>query len=87
MKPALQATRLSCEQRLGRRRRAAGLARTVIREGGNVVWQDGAFSPCMHGIAAACAEADYVTFEVGSGDYQFQAAAHCRDVDEDAAGC
>ena len=54
---------------------AAGLAQPVIREGTRVVWQDGAFSPGADGIAAARAEGDYVTFEVGSGDYRFQAAA------------
>ena len=72
-KPALQAAYLRCEYLVNP---AVGLARTVIREGGQVVWRDGAFSPGVDGIAAARAEGDYVTFEVGSGDYRFQAAAH-----------
>ena len=33
---------------------------------------------CVAGIGAARAEGDYLTSEVGSGDYQFQAAAHVR---------
>ena len=55
---------------------AAGLAQPVIREGARVVWQDGTLSPGAAGITAARAEGDYVTFEVGSGEYQFQVAAH-----------
>ena len=54
---------------------AAGLAQPVIREGGQVVWQDGTFSPGTDGITAARAEEDCVTFEVGSGKYRFQVAA------------
>ena len=54
---------------------AAGLAQPVIREGARVVWQDGAFRNGTSGITAAHAAGDYVTFEVGSGEYQFQVAA------------
>jgi len=54
---------------------AAGLARPVIREGGRVVWQDGTYRNGTPGISAARAQEDYVTFEVGSGKYQFQVAA------------
>ena len=53
---------------------AAGLAQPVIREHGQVVWQDGAFHDGAGGITAARADGDYVTFEVGSGEYQFHVA-------------
>ena len=53
----------------------AGSARPVIREGDRVVWRGGALLPGAAGIDAASADPDYVTFDVGSGEYRFQAAA------------
>ena len=53
----------------------AGSARPVIREGDRVVWRGGALLPGAAGIGAASADPDYVTFDVGSGEYRFRAAA------------
>ena len=53
----------------------AGTAQPVIREDDRVVWRDDSFCPGAAGIGAASADHDYVTFEVGSGEYRFQVAA------------
>ena len=49
-----------------------GLTKVVVTEGGNVVWKNGAYRPGVAGITGARDSADYVTFDVGSGDYAFE---------------
>ena len=51
---------------------AAAVTRPLIREGTAVVWQGARYHPGVPGITAAQSDGDYVTFEVGSGQYQFE---------------
>ena len=46
----------------------------TIREGDHVVWENGHFVPGDPGVAAATAEHDSFTFDVGSGHYSFRLA-------------
>ena len=46
-----------------------GLKRPMIKEGGKVVWRDGAFVKGVPRIASAKQDDGYVTFDVGSGTY------------------
>ncbi len=48
-----------------------GLGDTTLREGGQVVWQNGAYVAGVTGISGASRTGDYVTFSVGSGTYTF----------------
>ncbi len=50
---------------------ALELKHVVVTEGGEVIWQDSAYVAGVAGITSGSASADYVTFEVGSGDYCF----------------
>ena len=54
----------------------AGLAGAVVRESGTVVWQNGAFVPgAVAGLTSAALDGAFVTFQAGSGDYQFSPSA------------
>jgi alpha-L-rhamnosidase len=44
----------------------------TVTEGGNVVWKDGAYVKGLEGITKASQKRGYVTFDVGSGEYQFK---------------
>ena len=48
-----------------------GLEQVSVSEGGEAVWQDGAFRAGPDGITAARARAGYIDLEVGSGAYRF----------------
>ena len=51
---------------------AADGGMTEIAESGRVVWKNGVFAEGVDGIRAGKADGDFVTFEVGSGEYTFQ---------------
>ncbi len=53
----------------------AGMNEIVVREGGQVVWEDGQYRPGVPGLAGAAEENHYVTFQAGSGRYSFTAAS------------
>lgn len=48
-----------------------GSTNTKITEGGKIVWKHGAFVKGVHGITGGKYEDGYVTFDIGSGAYQF----------------
>ena len=48
-----------------------GRTNVVITESGTRVWEDGAYTAGVEGIAGAVAEDEFVTFDVGSGSYRF----------------
>ena len=48
-----------------------GLSNPVVREGGEVVYRDGALAGGAAGITAARRSGEYVSFAVGSGTYSF----------------
>ena len=52
-----------------------GLKNVTITEGGKIVWKDGSYVRGVAGITAARQDADYVTFDVGSGSYAFRLTA------------
>jgi alpha-L-rhamnosidase len=47
-------------------------AEVVIRESGRVLWQQGGVAELAAGISAATDDGEWVTFDVGSGEYQFE---------------
>jgi len=49
-----------------------GSQNATISEGGIIVWKQGAYLMGVAGITGARQEAGYVTFDSGSGDYQFK---------------
>ncbi|MEI8042905.1 MAG: alpha-L-rhamnosidase C-terminal domain-containing protein, partial [Verrucomicrobiota bacterium] len=49
-----------------------GLKNATVTEGGKAVWKAGAYVKGVVGISGARQEADYVTFDVGSGEYRFK---------------
>ena len=49
-----------------------GLKNPTIIEGGKIVWRDGSYVRGVSGITAGRQDADYVTFDVGSGRYRFR---------------
>jgi len=49
-----------------------GLEKFEITEGGKAVWRDGAYVKGAAGITAAAREAEWVTFDAGSGAYRFE---------------
>ena len=49
-----------------------GLGAVAIREGGKTVWEERAFRPGAAGIDAGEENGDAVTFQVGSGSYDFR---------------
>ena len=51
---------------------AMGLKHFVITEGDKTVWKDGAYVHGVAGITAGKQNADFITFEVGSGEYRFK---------------
>ena len=53
-----------------------GLEQVSVSEGGEAVWQGGAFRAGPDGITAARARAGYIDLEVGSGAYQFLLTGH-----------
>jgi alpha-L-rhamnosidase len=48
------------------------LKNITITEGGKVVWKDGAYVSGVEGITGGKLESGYVTFDTGSGEYQFK---------------
>ena len=48
------------------------LKNVTITESGNMVWQDGSYVGKVLGITGGSETEDYVTFDVGSGNYLFQ---------------
>jgi alpha-L-rhamnosidase len=50
-----------------------GLKNATITEGGKVVWKDGAYVEGVAGINVGKLETGYVTFDTGSGEYNFKA--------------
>jgi alpha-L-rhamnosidase len=48
-----------------------GLSNITVTEGGNTIWQSGAYVPGVTGITAGTENNDYVIFDVGSGLYNF----------------
>ena len=48
------------------------LQNPTITEGDKVVWRNGSYVSGVAGITAGSREADYVTFDVGSGHYRFK---------------
>lgn len=61
-----------------------GLTDVTVREGGNNVWEDGEFVAGITGIASGSESQVYVTFDVGSGLYEFTLTGH---VYKTADGC
>ena len=51
---------------------ALGLKEFAITEGGESVWKNDSYIDGVAGIAAARRDADWVTFDVGSGSYRFE---------------
>ena len=49
-----------------------GSKNTTITEGGKIVWEHGAFVKGVAGIKSGKHEDGYVTFDAGSGEYQFK---------------
>ena len=49
------------------------LKNTTIDEGGKVVWKDGVFIKGVTGIKGGKQEEGYITFDTGSGEYNFKA--------------
>jgi alpha-L-rhamnosidase len=49
----------------------AGLRDVVVEESGQRVWEKGAYAGGRPGLSAASDEPDYVTFDAGSGTYDF----------------
>jgi alpha-L-rhamnosidase len=54
---------------------ALGLKAFAVTEGGKAIWKDEAYIEGVAGIADAHRDADWVTFDVGSGSYRFKLAA------------
>jgi len=52
-----------------------GIQNAAITEGGMPVWSNGAFAEGANGITAGSQDGDYITFDVGSGTYEFKAGA------------
>lgn len=50
-----------------------GLENLTIKESGKIIWKDGSFVKGVLGISGASEEKDYITFDVGSGSYSFEA--------------
>ena len=46
-----------------------GLQNVTVEESGKVIWKDGSYVSGVAGIADGNENADYVTFDVGSGSY------------------
>ena len=51
---------------------AMGLKHFMITEGGTSVWKDGSYIHGVAGITAGKQDSDYITFDVGSGEYHFK---------------
>ena len=49
-----------------------GLKELAITEGGKAIWQNDSYVDGVAGIAVARRDADWVTFDVGSGNYRFE---------------
>ena len=53
----------------------AGIESAKVTEGGTPVWSNGAFAEGVDGITAGRQDGDYISFDVGSGTYEFKAGA------------
>jgi hypothetical protein len=49
-----------------------GLKEFAVTEGGKAIWEKGFHIDGVAGIAGARRDADWVTFDVGSGSYRFE---------------
>jgi alpha-L-rhamnosidase len=49
-----------------------GLKELAVTEGDKAVWKNGLYIDGVAGIAAARRDADWITFDVGSGSYRFE---------------
>ena len=50
-----------------------GLRNVSVKEGDETIWKDGGYISAVEGITGGRESDDYVTFEVGSGSYEFRA--------------
>ncbi len=50
-----------------------GLRNVSVKEGNKTIWKDGGYIAAVEGISGGRESEDYVTFEVGSGSYEFRA--------------
>jgi alpha-L-rhamnosidase len=50
----------------------AGIENAKVTEGGTPAWSNGAFAEGANGITAGRQDGDYITFDVGSGRYEFE---------------
>ena len=53
----------------------AGMTEVVVREGDQVVWEEGQYRPGVPGLAGAAEENNFITFQAGSGRYSFTVAS------------
>ena len=49
-----------------------GLNEFAITEGGRAIWKNDSYIDGVAGVADACRDVDWVTFNVGSGSYRFE---------------
>jgi alpha-L-rhamnosidase len=49
-----------------------GIEKGVVTEGGKTVWQNDSYVSGVAGIRGAARDADWVTFDIGSGRYRFE---------------
>jgi alpha-L-rhamnosidase len=50
----------------------AGIESATVTEGGRPIWTNGGFAEGPSGITAGAPDGDYITFDVGSGRYEFE---------------
>jgi alpha-L-rhamnosidase len=55
-----------------------GLENVMITEDGKPVWQNHSYVPGVEGVTAGVESQDYVTFQVGSGAYDFKFERHAK---------
>ena len=48
------------------------LQEIAVTEGNNVIWENGKLIEGFRNIISACEASDYLTFDAGSGIYNFQ---------------
>jgi alpha-L-rhamnosidase len=60
-----------------------GLKKFAITEGGKAIWQNDSYVDGVAGIADARRDADWVTFDVGSGSYRFELKGELKGNEDD----
>jgi alpha-L-rhamnosidase len=60
-----------------------GLQNAVVEEGGKTVWRDGSYLAGAAGVSGGSETADYVTLDVGSGQYCFKLIATGKSASSD----